>query len=186
MQCIRRNIRYPGGMLKRDYPSQYCSMASALEIVGERWTILIVRDIFLGVRRFDDLQRSLGVARNILQTRLERLVDSGILVKKPYQERPVRYEYRLTVKGADLWPILVALLQWGDRYAIDGERPIILEHRGCGGELDDRRRCTTCGADVTVTEAIAIRTGAKRVADDDADAAGAAVDADGAEVTVRA
>jgi hypothetical protein len=89
-------------------------------------------------------------------------VEHGILVKRPYQERPLRCEYRLTEKGADLWPVLVALLQWGDRYAIDGERPIILEHRGCGGELDDRRRCTTCGVDVSVTEAIAVRTGATR------------------------
>jgi DNA-binding HxlR family transcriptional regulator len=160
-------VRYNAIMLKRDYPTQYCSMASTLEIIGERWTILIVRDIFLGVRRFDDLQRKLGVARNILQTRLERLVDHGILVKRPYQERPVRYEYRLTTKGADLWPILVSLLQWGDRYAIDGERPMILQHKGCGGELDDRRRCVACGVDVTVTEAVAVRTGATRTPAED-------------------
>jgi DNA-binding HxlR family transcriptional regulator len=154
--------RYSGKMLKRDYPTQYCSIASTLEIIGERWTILIVRDIFLGIRRFDDLQRNLGVARNILQSRLERLVNHRILVKRPYQERPVRYEYRLTSKGADLWPVLVSLLQWGDRYAIEGERPVFLSHRGCGGELDDRRRCTVCGADVTLTEALAVRTGARR------------------------
>jgi DNA-binding HxlR family transcriptional regulator len=149
-------------MLHRDYPSQYCPVAATLEVVGERWTLLIIRDIFLGIRRFDDLQRDLGVARNVLQARLERLVEEGILVKRPYQERPPRSEYRLTEKGADLWPVLVSLLQWGDHYAIDGERPIILSHRGCGGELDDRRRCTVCGADVTVTEAVAIRTGATR------------------------
>ena len=71
------------------------------------------------------------------------------MVKRPYQERPLRSEYRLTEKGADLWPVLVALLQWGDRYGLEGERPMILQHRGCGGELDDRRRCTTCGTDVT-------------------------------------
>ena len=133
-------------------------------MVGERWTLLIIRDVFLGIRRFDDLQRDLGVARNILQARLERLVEEGILVKRPYQERPLRHEYRLTEKGADLWPVLVALLQWGDRYGIEGERPMILQHRGCGGELDDRRRCTACGADVSVTEAVAIRTGARRPA----------------------
>ena len=150
-------------MLKRDYPTQYCSVASTLEIIGERWTILILRDVFMGIRRFEDLQRDLGVARNILQARLERLVDSGIVVKKPYQERPVRHEYRLTQKGADLWPVLVALLQWGDRHAIAGERPIILAHRGCGGEIDDRRRCVVCGADVSVTEAVAMRTGARRI-----------------------
>jgi DNA-binding HxlR family transcriptional regulator len=150
-------------MLNRDYPTQYCSVASTLEIVGERWTMLILRDVFLGVRRFEDMQRNLGIARNILQARLERLVDNGILVKRPYQERPVRHEYRLTEKGADLWPVLVALLQWGDRHAIGGERPMILQHRGCGGELDDRRRCLVCGADVSVTEALAMRTGARRI-----------------------
>jgi DNA-binding HxlR family transcriptional regulator len=148
-------------MLNRDYPTQYCPVASTLEIIGERWTILILRDVFLGIRRFEDLQRSLGVARNILQARLERLVEYGILVKRPYQERPLRHEYRLTEKGADLWPVLVTLVHWGDKHAIDGERPMILQHRGCGGEIDDRRRCTTCGADVTVTEAIALRTGAR-------------------------
>ena len=152
-------------MLKRDYPSQYCPVASTLEVVGERWTLLIIRDVFLGIRRFDDIQRDLGVARNILQARLERLVEEGILVKRPYQERPLRCEYRLTEKGADLWPVLVALLQWGDRYGLEGERPMILQHRGCGGELDDRRRCLACGADVSVTEAVAIRTGAQRPAE---------------------
>jgi DNA-binding HxlR family transcriptional regulator len=149
-------------MLKRDYPTQYCSVASTLEIIGERWTILILRDVFLGIRRFDDLQRDLGVARNILQVRLERLVEHGILRKRPYQERPVRHEYRLTEKGADLWPVLVSLLKWGDRYAIDGEPPVILQHRSCGGELDDRRRCQECGADVSVNDAVAVRTGAHR------------------------
>ena len=162
-------------MLKRDYPTQYCPVASTLEVIGERWTLLIIRDVFLGIRRFDDLQRDLGVARNILQVRLERLVEEGILVKRPYQERPLRSEYRLTEKGADLWPVLVSMLQWGDRYALDGgERPMILQHRGCGGELDDRRRCLTCGADVTVTEAIAIRTGARRPEPDTGAAAPAA------------
>ena len=151
-------------MLKRDYANQYCPVASTLEVVGERWTLLIIRDVFLGIRRFDDIQSDLGVARNILQSRLERLVDEGILVKRPYQERPLRSEYRLTVKGADLWPVLVALLQWGDRHGIQGERPMILQHKGCGGELDDRRRCTSCGAELTVTEAVAVRTGATRPA----------------------
>ena len=158
------NLRYAGRVLQRDYPTQYCPVAGSLEVVGERWTLLIVRDVFLGIRRFEDLQRDLGVARNVLQARLERLVENGILVKRPYQERPLRCEYRLTEKGADLWPVLVALLTWGDRYAIEGERPMILQHRACGGELDDRRRCTACGADVSVTEAIAVRTGAVRPA----------------------
>ena len=151
-------------MLHRDYPSQYCPVASTLEVVGERWTLLIVRDVFLGIRRFEDLQRDLGIARNVLQARLERLVEEGVLVKRPYQDRPLRCEYRLTEKGADLWPVLVALLKWGDLHGLEGERPMILQHRGCGGELDDRRRCTTCGADISYTEAVAVRTGARRPA----------------------
>lgn len=152
-------------MLKKDYPTQYCPVASTLEVIGERWTLLVIRDIFLGIRRFEDIQRDLGVARNVLQDRLEGLVEHGIVVKRPYQDRPVRSEYRLTDKGADLWPVLVALLQWGDRHAIAGERPMVLRHRGCDGELDDRRRCTVCGADVSMTEAVAVRTGAKRPVD---------------------
>ncbi len=120
-------------MLGRSYDSQVCSVAGALEIVGERWSLLVLRDAFLGVRRFDDFQRSLGVARNVLQSRLERLVEEGILERRLYQERPKRYEYRLTDKGRDLYPVLVALLQWGDRYLADAEGPsLILEHRDCG------------------------------------------------------
>jgi DNA-binding HxlR family transcriptional regulator len=103
-------------MLKRDYRDQTCSIARALEIVGERWTLLIVRDVFLGLRRFDDLQASLGVARNVLTDRLNRLVDDGVLERVRYSEHPPRYEYRLTPKGLDLNVALTALRQWGDRY----------------------------------------------------------------------
>jgi len=149
-------------MLQRDYPNQYCPVAGSLEIVGERWTLLIIRNVFMGVRRFEDIQRDLGVARNVLQVRLQRLVENGILLKRPYQQRPLRCEYRLTAKGADLWPILVALMKWGDNHVISGERPLVLAHRECGGEVDDRRRCENCGTDVSLTEAIAIRTGAIR------------------------
>ena len=146
------------------YNAENCSIRAALEIVGEKWTLLVLREAFFGVRRFADFQRTLGCARNILSARLKTLVEEGILSRQPYREpgSRVRYEYRLTEKGADLWPVLVALLQWGDRYGLEGERPMILQHRGCGGELDDRRRCVACGADVTVTEAVAVRTGAAR------------------------
>ena len=133
-------------MLRRTYDTQNCSIAAALEVVGERWSLLVVRDAFLGVRRFDDFQRSLGIARNVLQSRLERLVEAGILERGLYNERPPRYEYRLTEKGVDLWPVLVALLKWGDRHAYPDGPPVVLEHRGCGGEPDDRRNCTRCGA----------------------------------------
>jgi len=135
-------------VLGRAYDSQTCSVASTLEVVGERWTLLVLRDAFLGVRRFDDFQRSLGVARNVLQSRLERLVEEGVLERRLYQERPARHEYRLTEKGIDLWPVLVALMNWGDRHAYSDGPPVVLEHRDCGGAVDDRRTCTRCGAPV--------------------------------------
>jgi len=135
-----------GGMLGSDYSSQACSIAGALGVVGERWSLLIVRDVFLGLRRFDELQADLGVARNVLQSRLTRLVEQGVLERKLYQERPARYEYRLTEKGLDLWPTLVSLMQWGDRYAAPAGGPaVVLEHRGCGGRVDEHRVCARCG-----------------------------------------
>jgi DNA-binding HxlR family transcriptional regulator len=103
-------------VLRRDYEGQNCSIARALEIVGERWTLLIVRDCFLGLRRFEELQQSLGVARNVLTGRLNRLVEEGILERVRYSERPERFEYRLTPKGRDLQIALAGLRQWGDRY----------------------------------------------------------------------
>jgi DNA-binding HxlR family transcriptional regulator len=133
-------------VLHNTYDGQHCSVARALEVIGERWTILILRDAFLGVRRFDDFQRSLGIARNVLNTRLQRLVDAGLLERRRYQVRPERHEYRLTDMGLDLWPSILALMQWGDRHLTgpDGP-PVRLEHRGCGGGVDDRRDCERCG-----------------------------------------
>jgi DNA-binding HxlR family transcriptional regulator len=132
--------------LGSSYAGQECSIAATLEIVGERWTLLVVREAMLGVHRFDDIQRDLGVARNVLQSRLERLVDHGILERRRYQERPDRYGYHLTDKGLDLWPAVVALMSWGDKHARPpGGRPVELEHRGCGGAVDAHRTCMTCG-----------------------------------------
>jgi DNA-binding HxlR family transcriptional regulator len=139
-------------MLPADYPAENCSIARTLELIGERWTLLIVREAFLGTRRFDDFQGKLGVARNVLQGRLERLVEAGILRRAFYQERPRRYEYRLTRKGTDLWPLLVALLKWGDRHAAPAGPPMVLQHEGCGGEIDDRRRCVRCSRDLEAWE----------------------------------
>ena len=115
------------------YDGQVCSIARALEVVGERWTLLIVRDVFFGLRRFDQLQADLGLARNVLQSRLERLVDEGIIERHPYQQRPVRYEYDLTAAGRSLWPTLVALMQWGDAHRRgDQGIPVLLVHRRWG------------------------------------------------------
>jgi DNA-binding HxlR family transcriptional regulator len=140
-------------VLHNTYEGQTCSVARTLEVVGERWTLLILRDAFLGVRRFDDFQRSLGVARNVLNTRLQRLVEAGLLERRPYQERPPRYEYRLTEMGRELWPALVAMMQWGDRWlGADVGPPMAIEHRGCGGTVNDRRICTACGAELDVRD----------------------------------
>ena len=103
-------------MLNRSYEGQNCSVARALEVIGERWTLLIVRDAFLGLRRFDEFQQNLGIARNVLTDRLNRLVDEGILERVRYSERPARYEYRLTPKGRELNIAIAGLRQWGDKY----------------------------------------------------------------------
>jgi DNA-binding HxlR family transcriptional regulator len=115
-------------VLKRDYEGQNCSIARALEVVGERWTLLIIRDVFLGRRRFDEIQESLGVARNVLTDRLGRLVEEGILDRVRYSERPERYEYRLTAKGRELNVALAGLRQWGDKY-LSEKPPTVLRRR---------------------------------------------------------
>jgi DNA-binding HxlR family transcriptional regulator len=144
-------------MLRSDYEGQVCSIAGALEVVGERWSLLIVRNVFLGLRRFDEIQSNLGIARNVLQTRLTRLLEQGVLEKRLYQEHPLRYEYRLTEKGLDLWPTMVALMQWGDRYTpSSGGPPVVLEHRACSGAVDEHRLCEACGATLSVRDVRAI------------------------------
>jgi DNA-binding HxlR family transcriptional regulator len=147
-------------VLRHDYPGQACSIAKALEIVGERWTLLIVRDVMTGHRRFDELQKSLGVARNVLSARLQRLVEEDILERRPYQESPERYEYFLTEKGLDLWPSLVALLGWGDRHTEypDGP-PLLVFHKECGGSVSDRGVCQRCGETLQARDARAVRVG---------------------------
>jgi DNA-binding HxlR family transcriptional regulator len=143
-------------MLHRMYEGQNCSIARALEIVGERWSLLILRDAFLGVRRFDDFQQRLGIGRNILTTRLRRLCDEGLLKRHRYQERPERLEYRLTDKGRDLWPVLVTLMNWGDSYYAPAGPPRIFAHRDCGGEVNDRQMCAACGAELNADQVQAL------------------------------
>jgi DNA-binding HxlR family transcriptional regulator len=115
-------------MLKRDYEGQVCSIAGSLELVGERWTLLIVRDLVFGLSRFDQLLESLGIASNVLTDRLNRLVDEGIVKRVRYRERPERFEYRLTKKGGELGLVLLALLQWGDRH-VSAKPPRIARRR---------------------------------------------------------
>ena len=101
-------------MERKSFADMDCSVAQCLEVVGDWWTMLIVRDAFLGVTRFDDFRQRLGISRNILQQRLTKLVDAGVLKRVPYSEHPPRDDYRLTAKGRDLWPVLTAMRQWGD------------------------------------------------------------------------
>jgi DNA-binding HxlR family transcriptional regulator len=133
-------------VLRRDYPGLDCSVAKALEVIGERWSLLIVRAVMHGNRRFGEMQGSLGIARNVLSARLERLIEEDILERRAYQESPPRYEYFLTQKGLDLWPALIALLHWGDRYSPgpDGPRRLIV-HKECGGAVSERGICESCG-----------------------------------------
>src|SRR3954465_8230984 len=136
-------------MLPRTYDAQNCSVARALEVLGDRWTLLVIRDAFLGVRRFDDFQRDLGVARNVLSDRLQRLTDEGLLERHRYQERPERFEYRLSDKGLDLWPAYGTRKKRGARYyAARGGAPRVVRHRDGGGEVTGRLTCDACGADL--------------------------------------
>jgi DNA-binding HxlR family transcriptional regulator len=144
-------------VLHRTY-GQACSVANALEVVGERWTMLIVRDALLGIRRFDDFQRNLGISRGVLTARLEWLCEEGILERRRYQERPERFEYRLTQKGRDLWPVMMALVRWGDRYAAENGPPRLIFHRDCDGDVTEHLTCAKCGTDVSLQD-VATRPG---------------------------
>jgi len=141
-------------VLRRDYPAVDSSVAKALEVVGERWSLLIVRTVMHGNRRFSEMQGSLGIARNVLSARLQRLLDEGILERRAYSESPPRYEYFLTEKGLDLWPALIALLHWGERYSpTPGGPKRLIVHKGCGGTVSERGICETCGKLLTARDA---------------------------------
>lgn len=151
-------------MLPRAYENQDCSIARALEVVGERWTLLIVREALNGTRRFEELQGRLGIARNVLSARLQRLVEEGVLERRRYQDRPPRFEYLPTAKGEELLPITLGLLVWGDRYYADPDEgpPVVLRHDPCGSDLRPKTVCSCCGAEAT-TETVSPRIDRTRV-----------------------
>ncbi|TDC85274.1 transcriptional regulator [Micromonospora sp. KC606] len=127
-----------------DWSVENCTIARAMAILGERWTLVVLREVFNGVRRFDDMRVRTGVPRQVLTNRLATLVEQGLLRREPYREpgSRVRHEYRLTEKGLDLWPVLVAVLGWGDRYLADPEgSPLSVGHRACGAEVHVELRC---------------------------------------------
>jgi DNA-binding HxlR family transcriptional regulator len=132
-------------MQRTSFEGMHCSVAQCLEVVGEWWSLLIVRDAFLGVRRFDDFRARLGISRNILNQRLKHLVDSDVLDRVPYQDNPPRFEYRLTEKGRDLWHVLTAMRQWGDRWSAPDGPPVRMRHEGCGRLVAAVPVCSRCG-----------------------------------------
>lgn len=128
---------------------QHCSIARALSVIGDRWTMLVLREAFLRTRRFEDFHQRTGAPRPILAERLRGLVDQGVFERRPYGNHPDRYEYRLTEKGRDLYPVIVSLLTWGDRWMTDeDDPPIELRHNGCGHVVHPELACPECGEPV--------------------------------------
>ena len=130
-----------------------CSVARTVSVIGDRWTLLILRDGFLGIRRFDDFQARLRVTRHILADRLRKLVAAGVLEKARYEDRPARYDYRLTPKGLALHPVLLALVHWGDTQMANGKgRPLVLRHKGCGCDFTPVTVCSACAEPIAARD----------------------------------
>jgi DNA-binding HxlR family transcriptional regulator len=143
-----RSIKQPSMLAfvqRTSFEDMTCSVAQCLDIVGEWWSLLIVRDAFLGVTRFDDFQARLGISRNILTQRLNHLVDRGVFKRVAYSEHPPRSEYRLTRKGVDLWYVITAMRQWGDQWAAPGGAPLETRHTACGHIVTAVPVCSHCG-----------------------------------------
>ncbi|WP_291841679.1 helix-turn-helix domain-containing protein [Maricaulis sp.] len=133
-----------------------CSLARTLAVVGDRWTLLVLREAFLRVRRFDDFRARLGIARRVLAERLAHLVEEGVLEKQVYQTRPLRHEYRLTQKGLDLYPALLSLVHWGDHhYAGRAGPPVVHTHKTCGHDFHSVLSCSECGEPVGARDVLA-------------------------------
>jgi DNA-binding HxlR family transcriptional regulator len=144
-------------MKKIDFSDMRCSLARSLDVIGDWWTPLIVRDIFLGVTRFDDIAEDLGISRNLLTRRLKHLVGKGVLSRETYRTRPTRHDYRLTEAGLDLIPAILALTAWGDRWAQPAEGPPIrFLHRTCGTVFEARVTCSGCGAEIRAADVTAL------------------------------
>jgi DNA-binding HxlR family transcriptional regulator len=133
-------------MQRTDFSEMTCSIARSLAVAGEPWSPLVLRDVWVGINRFDDMQRDLGISRKVLAERLSHLVEEGILERRPYSKRPPRYEYVLTGKGFEFIDVLMAMAQWGDRWtAGDAGPPVLRRHRSCGKVTQIELRCSDCG-----------------------------------------
>lgn len=138
-----------------DLSRENCSLARSLAVLGDRWTLLILRDALLRVRRFEEFEESLGIARRVLSERLALLVDEGILKKVAYQDNPPRHEYRLTEKGLELYPVILSLVHWGDKYYDRKKGPPLLHtHKTCGHDFRAVMTCSECGEPVTARDVI--------------------------------
>jgi DNA-binding HxlR family transcriptional regulator len=141
-------------MRAAEIAEQRCSIARPAALLGDRWTLVILRQAFNGIKRFEDFQETLGISRSLLSERLNRLVEAGILRREPYKDSVrTRERYRLTEMGLDLYPVLMALRQWGDRYLADDFPPADIRHRDCGGEPTLELRCSKCGEQVGARDA---------------------------------
>lgn len=136
-------------MQRSSFSDMPCSVARTLDIIGEWWTLLILRDVFYGVRRFEGLRTHLGVSRKVLTSRLGRLTDEQILRKSLYQNQPPRFEYRLTKKGLELLPILLTIMDWGDKWMAEPDKtPVVFVHKNCGEKISPKLVCSHCGGDL--------------------------------------
>lgn len=140
-------------MSRSDLPSQSCTIARAVAQVGDEWTLLIVREMFLGSRRFDDFLHLTGMSSHLLSQRLKKLEAQGVIRREPYSERPPRHEYRLTEKGRDLWAVIIALKQWGDRWLSAEDTPVQIVHKTCGRVTRPQMTCPDCGEPIDAHDA---------------------------------
>ena len=132
-------------MARADLARQTCTIARAVSLVGDEWTFMILREMFLGQRRFDQFQRHTGASAALLSQRLKKLEAEGVIRKEAYSERPIRHEYRLTAMGRELWPAVITLKQWGDKWLGDGPAPVEIVHKGCGHVTEPHMTCSVRG-----------------------------------------
>jgi DNA-binding HxlR family transcriptional regulator len=150
---------------RADFGSMHCSMARALDVIGDPWTPLVLRDLLMGLTRFEQLAANLGISRNLLTRRLEHLVEAGVVERAAYQDHPPRYDYRLTQAGRDLVPVLIALTAWGDRWVAPKEGPPVRFRHRCGEVFDPVVTCPACQEPVTTDNVRALPGPGARAAD---------------------
>ncbi len=142
-------------MSRSNLSLQTCSIARAVSQMGDEWTFMILRELFLGTRRFDDFQRLTGMSSHLLSKRLRKLESHRVIRRNAYSDHPPRYEYRLTEKGRDLWPVIIALKQWGDKWLTEGAPPVQIRHKKCGHLTNPGMTCSECGEAMSALDASA-------------------------------